>query len=62
MMSAPRPNRYLNAEKRQLVIVIENLWDKYVVSSRDLESDRHQSLRILDGFLTQLGYFQGDAQ
>ena len=30
-------NRYLNAEKRGLIAAVENLWDKYAVSSRELE-------------------------
>ncbi|MBC2702053.1 MAG: type I restriction-modification system subunit M [ANME-2 cluster archaeon] len=49
-------NRYLNAEKRGLVKVVENLWDKYAVSSCELESERTQTLKELDGFLSGLGY------
>lgn len=49
-------NRYLNAEKRRLVQVIENLWDKYAVSSRTLACERTQTLKVLDGFLVGLGY------
>src|ERR1019366_1908736 len=49
-------NRYLNAEKRHLIQVVENLWDKYAVSSRTLESDRTKTLKTLDGFLNGLGY------
>lgn len=49
-------NRYLNAEKRGLVLVVENLWDKYAVSSRELESERSETLETLDGFLSKLGY------
>ena len=48
--------RYLNAEKRRLVLGIENLWDKYAVSSRELEAERHATLKQLDGFLSALGY------
>ena len=33
-------DRYLNAEKRDLVQAVENLWDKYAVSSRQLESEQ----------------------
>ncbi len=51
-------NRYLDAEKRRLVQVVENLWDKYAVSSRTLESDRAETLQLLDGFLTQLEYLK----
>ena len=49
-------NRYLNAEKRALVDVVENLWDKYAVSSRELEAERAETLKVLDGFLGGLGY------
>ncbi len=49
-------NRYLNAEKRALIAVVENLWDKYAVSSRELEQARGETLKVLDGFLVGLGY------
>jgi len=44
-------------EKRGRVQVVENLWDKYAVSSRELESERTETLQTLDGFLKGLGYF-----
>jgi len=50
-------NRYLNAEKRRLMQVIENLWDKYAISSRALESGRTETVAALDGFLNGLRYF-----
>ncbi len=50
-------NRYLNAEKRYLIQVVENLWDKYAVSRRELEAQRTETLKKLDGFLHRLGYF-----
>jgi type I restriction enzyme M protein len=49
-------SRYLDAEKRQLVLVLESLWDKYAVSSHALESRRTENLKELDGFLCGLGY------
>jgi len=49
-------NRYLNAEKRRLVQAVENLWDKYAVSTRTLESNRAETLNTLNGFLAGLGY------
>ncbi len=49
-------NRYLNAEKRVLIAAVENLWDKYAVSSRQSEHARSETLETLDGFLTGLGY------
>ena len=51
-------NRYLNAEKRRLIALVENLWDKYAVSSRELESLRVQTTKTLDGFLNGLGYLK----
>jgi type I restriction enzyme M protein len=51
-------NRYLNAEKRMLIQMVENLWDKYAVSSRELESERTKTLKTLDGFLLGLGYLE----
>ncbi len=50
--------RYLNSEKRRLIAVVENLWDKYAVSSRELESQRSETLKTLDGFLKGLGYLE----
>ncbi|MBW2681335.1 MAG: type I restriction-modification system subunit M [Deltaproteobacteria bacterium] len=49
-------NRYLNAEKRRLIALVENLWNKYADSSRELESRRAETLKTLDGFLKALGY------
>jgi type I restriction enzyme M protein len=51
-------NRYLNAAKRQLIQSVETLWDKYAVSSRALETERTETLKALDGFLTGLGYLK----
>jgi type I restriction enzyme M protein len=49
-------HRYLNAEKRALVGIVENLWDKYAVSSRLLEAEREKTLNALNEFLAGLGY------
>ncbi len=51
-------NRYLNAEKRGLIQVVEKLWDKYAVSRRELDSERTETLKTLDGFLSGLGYLK----
>lgn len=48
--------RYLNAEKRALVAGVEKLWDKYAVSSQQLETEREATLGQLNGFLSGLGY------
>ena len=55
-------NRYLNSEKRRLVQAVENLWDKYAVSSQTLESNRTETLNTLNGFLIGLGYLGRSAQ
>ena len=53
--------RYLSAEKRGLIQIVENLWDKYAVSSRELESERSETLETLDRFLNKLGYLGQEA-
>ncbi len=57
-LAANELNRYLNAEKRSLIAGVEKLWDKYAVSSRELERERAETLKILDGFLKGLGYLE----
>ncbi len=49
-------NRYLNAEKRALVLVFENLWDKYAVPADTLETERNQTMQTLRQYLKQLEY------
>jgi type I restriction enzyme M protein len=51
-------HRYLNAEKRQLIAALENLWHKYAVSSNALEDERSKTLKILDAFMVGLGYLK----
>jgi len=51
-------DRYLNAEKRRLVRLVENLWDKYALSSHTLERQRADTLHKLNGYLTALGYLR----
>lgn len=48
--------KYLNAEKRILIAGIEKLWDKYKITSQDLENKRKYSLDKLTQFLTELKY------
>ena len=50
-------DRYVNAEKRVLVRAIENLWEKYSVSTRVLDSGRAKTLKALDDYLVGLGYY-----
>lgn len=51
-------HRYLNAEKRQLMAALENLWSKYAVSSKALEEERSQTLKTLDALMAGLGYLK----
>lgn len=48
--------RYLNVEQRKLIQLVENVWDKYAVSIRELEEDRTATLNSLNEFLSGLGY------
>lgn len=49
-------NRYLLAGKRRLLATLENLWDKYAVSTADLERRRADTLAELNAFLVDLHY------
>jgi len=57
-LAANELSRYLNAEKRSLIAGVDNLWDKYAVSSRELENKRSETLKELNGFLKGLGYLE----
>ena len=48
--------KYMNAEKRKLIAGNEKLWDKYKVTSHELENKRKDSLDKLNKFLTGLKY------
>jgi len=47
----------LNNEKRALIKVFENLWDKYKTSLEELKEERDQEVRKLEEFLARLGYY-----
>lgn len=38
------------------VVGVEKVWDKYAVSSQQLERDRENTLTQLNEFLNKLGY------
>ena len=48
--------RYVVAHRQQVVVVIENTWDKYRVTLRDIEGERDEAKMRLNEFLTELGY------
>jgi hypothetical protein len=38
------------------IAALENFWDKYAVSSLELEAERIETLKTLDGFPRGVGY------
>lgn len=51
-------DRYLIAEKRVLVRLVENLWEKYTIATYELEDQRTKTLTKMSKFLTDLGYME----
>ena len=49
-------NRYVTAHRQQVISAIENWWDKYRVTLREIEAKRDVAARRLDAFLRGLGY------
>ncbi|MBE8540163.1 type I restriction-modification system subunit M [Geoglobus acetivorans] len=49
--------KYLNAEKKELIRIFEKLWDKYSVPVTQLRTERDEEVRKLDEFLARLGYY-----
>lgn len=49
-------NRYLNAEKRTLIMGYEHLWDKYAVPANVLKKERKITQSELNEYLTELEY------
>jgi type I restriction enzyme M protein len=47
----------LNNEKKALIKIFENLWDKYQTSLEELKEERDQEVRKLEEFLAGLGYY-----
>jgi len=48
--------RYLNAERRKVLQVFENFWDKYYVSSGQLEKERDSVMNTLNKYFKDLKY------
>ncbi len=51
--------KYLNEEKREVIKIFENLWDKYSVSLNQLTKERDEEIEKLDKLLRKLGYYNG---
>lgn len=47
---------YLRADQRACVRAIENLWEKYAVTAKEIETQRDTAARELQAFLVELGY------
>lgn len=47
---------YLRADQRACVRAIENLWDKYAVTAKEIETARDAAAQELQAFLVELGY------
>ena len=48
--------QYLRADQRACVAAIENLWGKYAVTARQLETARERATEELTVYLAELGY------
>ena len=48
--------RYVNAQRQQVVTAVENWWDKYAVTLTQVETDRQTAAASLRGFLQGLRY------
>ena len=49
-------NRYLRVEQRACITAIENLWNKYALTAKEIESTRDKVTEELKFFLAELGY------
>ncbi len=47
---------YLRSDLRTCIKAIENLWDKYAVTAKEIEAERDAASRKLRKFLVELGY------
>lgn len=48
--------RYMAAQRKQIVAAFENWWDKYRVTLTEIEGKRDEAANALQGFLKGLGY------
>jgi type I restriction enzyme M protein len=51
-------DRYLDAEREALLHAVENLWDKYSIGSRELDTSRHEIVMKLESYLQELGFLE----
>lgn len=48
--------QYLRADQRACIAAIENLWGKYAVTAKQIETERDDAAQALQAFLVELGY------
>lgn len=48
--------RYISAQRQQVITAVENWWDKYRETLTEIEQDRDQAAQKLAGYLEGLGY------
>lgn len=48
--------RYISAQRQQVIAAVENWWDKYQVTLTEIEQERDQAAKQLAGYLEGLGY------
>lgn len=48
--------RYITAQRKQIVVAFENWWDKYRVTLTEIEGKRDEAAKALQGFLKGLRY------
>lgn len=48
--------QYLRADQRACIAAVENLWGKYAVTAKQIESARDDAAKALQDFLVELGY------
>jgi type I restriction enzyme M protein len=48
--------QYLRADQRACIVAIENLWNKYAVTAKQIEAERDTAAIELKAFLAELGY------
>jgi type I restriction enzyme M protein len=47
---------YVTAHRQEVIVAVENWWDKYRVTLRDIEGEREDSTKKLAEFMGELGY------
>lgn len=49
-------NRYLSEKKQSIIKSMENLWDKYQISLKEIEDERDKATNDIRTFISELGY------